>query len=493
MYDKEQLEFIKELEIKNALYKSQKKKKRLLLWTIILILILIGSIAYFVFLPNLQLKGEKNITLEYSSSYKEPGYQAYLYGKNITNQVKTKGKINTKRIGSYKIEYTITNGILVNKMVRKIMVVDTKKPNIILKGKEDTYLCPNQKYKEEGFEAKDEYDGILTDKVQIIKKENEIIYTVSDSSKNKVEQKRKLITKDIEKPTITLAGTSPFYLYRGSTYQEPGYQAYDNCEGDITNKVTVSGSVDTSQIGSYAIKYIVKDAAGNQTETQRDIVVRSERNANNSADVKGSIYLTFDDGPGGATKEILDILKEEGVSATFFVTGNGADDLIKREFDEGHTVALHTYTHDYAKVYASIYDYFSDLNKIRDRVERITGHRSNIIRFPGGSSNTVSKHYNLGIMSKLTKDVLNRGYHYFDWNVDSGDAGECAASGSTKCVYENVIKGLSKNKANVVLLHDVKSYTAAALKDIIRYGKEHGYTFLPITEDTKMVTHSVHN
>ena len=113
-----------------------------------------------------------------------------------------------------------------------------------------------------------------------------------------------------------------------------------------------------------------------------------------------------------------------------------------------------------------------------------------IIRFPGGSSNTISRRYCQNIMSTLTSEVLNRGYHYFDWNISSGDAGSVkTASG----VYNNVVKNLSKTRTNMVLMHDIKSYTKDALRDIIRYGKENGYRFERITMDTKMITQRVNN
>src|SRR5699024_5238173 len=102
-----------------------------------------------------------------------------------------------------------------------------------------------------------------------------------------------------------------------------------------------------------------------------------------------AVYLTFDDGPSENTGRILDILKQYNIKATFFVTGNNQehDDMIKRAFDEGHSIGLHTYTHDYASVYASEEAYFDDLKKISDLVESIIGQKSYLIRFPGGSSN----------------------------------------------------------------------------------------------------------
>ena len=93
-------------------------------------------------------------------------------------------------------------------------------------------------------------------------------------------------------------------------------------------------------------------------------------------------------------------------------------------------------------------------------------------------------------MTTLTKDVLSKGYHYFDWNIDSDDAGSAKSSSA---VYNNVVRNLSKNKANIVLMHDIKTQTKDALTSIIKFGKNNGYTFAKITMDTPMVTHKVNN
>ena len=179
------------------------------------------------------------------------------------------------------------------------------------------------------------------------------------------------------------------------------------------------------------------------------------------------------------------------MKATFFVTNKGPDELIKREYDEGHTVALHTASHDYAIVYASADSYFSDLYSVQDRVKRITGYESKIIRFPGGSSNTISRRYSAGIMSYLTGEVLNRGFKYYDWNVSSGDA--AGGSPSSSDIYNNVVSSLRKDRVNMVLMHDIKTYTRDALRDIIHYGKNNGYTFEKITMGTEMIRQRVNN
>lgn len=209
------------------------------------------------------------------------------------------------------------------------------------------------------------------------------------------------------------------------------------------------------------------------------------------ANAKGVIYLTFDDGPGADTARLLDILKAKDVKATFFVTGVGDDALIKREYDEGHTVGLHSFTHRYNVIYTSVAAYFDDLNQVATRVKNITGEDAKLIRFPGGSSNTVSARYDGGarIMSTLVNEVQNRGYQYFDWNISSGDAG---GANTADEVFVNVAAHL-KEGPNVVLQHDIKSYSVDAVERIIDHGLSNGYIFMPLTTSSPVTHHNVNN
>lgn len=218
---------------------------------------------------------------------------------------------------------------------------------------------------------------------------------------------------------------------------------------------------------------------------------KAAEHAKKLAEATGVIYLTYDDGPGDYTNALLDVLAEYDVKATFFVTGRGDDATIKREFDEGHTVALHTWSHNYAYLYANVDNYFADLGQIADRVKNITGESSKIIRFPGGSSNTISTRYDgrSRIMSTLTREVEARGYQYFDWNVDSDDAGRAKDADT---VYANVITRI-KPGPNVVLQHDIKPYSVEAVARIIEWGNTYGYVFEPLAIDSPTVHHGVNN
>lgn len=454
---------------------------------VILLFLMITILVFSIcqkYAPHLTLKQPSKIIIEYKEPYEEPGYQLIINGKDRADEVKVLGKVNSKKLGKYTVTYQYQKGLIKKEKKRTVYVKDLTSPAIILCGGKVISMCPNQDYKEDGYLAIDNYDGNLSKKVKVKEKENEYTYSVVDSSKNKSTITRKIVKKDTVKPTITLEKGNIIHITQDSTYQEEGYLAKDNCDGDITSQVKVTGKVDTSQIGTYKVTYTVSDHSGNKTSVIRTIHVQKKSSP-------GTIYLTFDDGPrSGTTDFILDILKEENIKATFFVTASGPDELIKREYEEGHTVGLHTASHNYSEIYSSKEAYFNDLKIVQDRVEKIIGMKSTIIRFPGGSSNTISRKYTEGIMTELTKEVLERGYYYYDWNISSGDAGETK---DRNAVVENVINHLSKDQANVVLMHDIKPYTRDALKQIIEYGKANGYTFERITEETEMITQKVNN
>ncbi len=455
-----------------------------------IILIIIVLILIYFFIPKIKLDSTE-VTLNYNEKYSEGKVTARNVFKDYTKNVKVLGKVDTKKVGKYKIDYVLNYGMLILKKTKTVNVVDKKEPVITLEGNTDITLCPGCKYEEEGFSATDEYDGDLTDKVIKEQLEDKIVYTVEDSSKNKVSVERKIKEEDKEAPVITLNGYENVTIYKGNVYVEEGASATDNCDGDITSLIEISGTVDNTKVGVYEITYTVNDKSGNTTSVKRKVSVIYPPSGGGN----GYIYLTFDDGPSNLTLDILDILKEEGVKATFFVTGqsDSTNYIIKRAYDEGHTIGLHTYSHEYSYVYSSVDNYFADLNRISNKVENIIGKKTNIIRFPGGSSNTVSRNYSIGIMTRLTGEVLNRGYRYFDWNVDADDAG--GAYTDSNRIYLNVVNNLSHYKTNVVLMHDSYGHTATrdALKNIIQYGKRNGYKFASIDDSTPTVVHGVNN
>ena len=172
--------------------------------------------------------------------------------------------------------------------------------------------------------------------------------------------------------------------------------------------------------------------------------------------------------------------------------GDNLNYLIKREYNEGHTVALHSNTHNYSIDYASKDAYINGLNILSNKDNSLIGIHPKIIRFPEGSSNTVSARYTKGVMTYLATELTKKGYKYYDWNISSGDAGEAKSS---RDIYKNVTNNLSHNKTNIVLMHDFDNNykTLNALKDIIHYGKNNGYKFANITMETPQITHRISN
>ena len=304
-----------------------------------IILIVLTLILIYFLIPKIKLDSTE-VTLNYNEKYSEGKVSARNVFKDYTKDVKVLGKVDTKKVGKYKINYVLNYGMLILKRTKTVNVVDKKEPVITLEGNIDITLCPGCKYEEEGFSATDEYDGDLTDKVVKEQLKDKIVYTVEDSSKNKVSVERKIKEEDKEAPVITLNGYENVTIYKGNVYVEEGASATDNCDGDITSLIETSGSVDNTKVGVYEITYTVNDKSGNTTSVKRKVSVIYPPSGGGN----GYIYLTFDDGPSNLTLDILDILKEEGVKATFFVTGqsDSTNYIIKRAYDEGHTIALHT-------------------------------------------------------------------------------------------------------------------------------------------------------
>jgi len=200
------------------------------------------------------------------------------------------------------------------------------------------------------------------------------------------------------------------------------------------------------------------------------------------------VYLTFDDGPSSNTDKILDILDAYGVKATFFVVGKGEKYAAqyKRIVEDGHTLGMHSYTHKYSEVYASKDSYVNDLTMLHDFLYEITGVDCNFVRFPGGSSNTISD----VDMHELAAYLEEQGLTYFDWNVAGGDA--TSEHINADKIVSNVLDNIGKYNNSVVLLHDAsgKDSTVEALPIIIEKILESGDTvILPISENTVKVQH----
>lgn len=187
------------------------------------------------------------------------------------------------------------------------------------------------------------------------------------------------------------------------------------------------------------------------------------------------VYLTFDDGPSALTEDVLDILDEYGVKATFFVVAKD-DETSKQRLreiaDRGHAIGLHSYTHDYRKIYASVDAFLDDFAKEREIIYSATGEYPTMFRFPGGSVNSYNKKTAKAIIDEMTR----RGYTYYDWNVSSGDAEYGATRES---IYRDTITQTKARTKAIVLCHDTnaKGDTVSQLPAILKELKQSGYRF----------------
>ena len=469
--------------------------KKLIIILSSLIGIIFFSLIYFFYDREIyfNLKGRNIVNISINDEYEEDGFTALyctkhfkLFCKNIKKNVKI---IKNDKKDFYK---TYFNYILKYKgkekiLVREINYKDLDSPTIKLIGN-NTSICPNDDYLEEGYIATDNVDGDITDKVVISKIDNKIYYSVSDNAGNKKIVYRTLEYKDDISPTINLFGGETIYLYINQNYNEKGYTATDNCDGDITKKVNINSNLDNTKTGEYNIEYSVLDNSGNKFIINRKVIVYDDLS---SIPKNGKVvYLTFDDGPCVYTEDIINVLNKYNVKATFFVTNqfSGYNDMIKKEYDYGHSIAVHTYSHNYNLIYSSLDSYLDDFNKMNEIIKEQTGSYSKIFRFPGGSSNTISK-FNRGIVTDIANKMNESGYIYFDWNVDSNDTG----TADPNQIFKNVINGIENNESSVVLMHDIKRANIDSVDKIIKYGLENGYTFLPLDESSPLIQHTISN
>ena len=262
--------------------------------------------------------------------------------------------------------------------------------------------------------------------------------------------------------------------------QKSAVEAYVSALGNPSGQEGASGQEATAG----------QEGASGQEATagQEDACGQEDASDEENVTVR-KVYLTFDDGPSSNTDNILDILDTYGVKATFFVTGKEgakAEASYRRIVEEGHTLGMHSYTHDYSVIYASEEAFMEDMEKLQRYLYDVTGVQSTYIRFPGGSSNKVSD----VDMRLLITDVHEAGMEYFDWNVSSQDASSKPLTKEE--ILDNCLNSIERFQNCIILMHDAgsKDSTVEALPELIEHIQAMEHTeLLPITEDTVPVWH----
>ena len=457
-----------------------KKMKNLtvVFFAIFAILLILPIMIMMIPRINIELKGNKKEVLEVGSKYKDKGANAFISNlftkKSI--EVRTAGEVDSNKVGTYKITYEAKDNGQSKLVTREIQVVDKTKPTIKIN---KISACQNNKTFDFDVEVTDNYDGDLKDKLKYQVEDEKIIFNVSDEAGNTTEIEGELKYIDDEKPVITIKGNSTINLRKGDEYIDAGATASDSCDGDLTKKIKTDNKVNTNEVGSYEVVYTVEDNNGNKTTKSRKVVVSEETIEGN-----GTIYLTFDDGPGKYTSQILDTLDKYNIKATFFVTSQfpGYLDKIKDEYDRGHTVGVHTYSHKWS-IYNAVDSYWNDFSSMENIVYEKTGVHPKYFRFPGGTSNTANCKYNdiNNMMETLTNLMTEKGYVYFDWHVDSCDT---CKNNSVNDIVDSIKKYVKGSGNYIILMHDIKKNTMEALPSVIEYLKAHNYTFKKIDDTT---------
>ena len=197
-----------------------------------------------------------------------------------------------------------------------------------------------------------------------------------------------------------------------------------------------------------------------------------------------TVYLTFDDGPSVLTENILMYLRQENVKATFFVVPEGAEYcriLLRKIAADGHTIGIHTASHDYEKIYSSPEAFLDDFYNAYSLVYEATGIKADIYRFAGGSIND----YNEDVREDIIAEMSRRGFQYFDWNVDSNDW----QGYNWTQLYNSVLSDASELSTPVILFHDtgMRENTVLVIEDIIKALKNKGYQFGSLSQKTEPI------
>lgn len=318
---------------------------------------------------------------------------------------------------------------------------------------------------------------------------------VEDSYGNKSEKNAYVQVQEKDEEPPIVKGLTPITLLIGDEIDLKKGVSVEDAHDDHPTMTIDDSQLNIRKIGEYEVYYHVQDQAGNEETYTRQVEVLSQyENREASLDGVKTCYLTFDDGPSENTEKILKILDRYQIKATFFVTGTSPKDFhyIKEAYQKGHTIGLHTYSHDYEYIYSSLKNYISDLNRIKEVVYQQTGMNAQFIRFPGGSSNLVSKKYNEGIMTRLSKKVIDLGYQYYDWTSINGD-GEGIKT--VEGLQKKAIEEIGHQEDIMFLMHDsaAQDNTVKALPSLLDYLIKKGYTFQVIDETSPTFHHHIQN
>lgn len=431
-----------------------------------------------------ELIGEETVYLEYGTAYEEQGIRAVRQNRlsKITKEYAYEIQNGVgESIGVYEVLYTVSNRAG-TQIKRYVIVCDTKAPEIFAPD-ETVKINPRAGYNL-NLKAYDAKDGDVSETITYEIKEDRLIVYANDKEGN-IAQKEIQIEFVDSVPVICLLGETNERLTELKPYQDPGFTALDEYGNDLSAAVKVTGKVrgaiatqsaaGKQLIDPYVLTYSYTNEAGKTVSVQRTVNIIAPPAPKGGKPRSNTLFLTFDDGPSAYTSRLLDILKKNEVTAAFFVTGTAAyRSMIGRAYREGHVIGAHCYVHAYNTIYASLEAYLDDLQKIQDVIYEQTGAYTRFVRFPGGTSNTVSKKC-VGLMTTLSKLIPQMGYQYFDWNASCGDGADHTAEETLAYFKQYVQK--QKSGEIMMLCHDTKYNTVCSVEEMILWAKAEGKEF----------------
>ena len=277
-------------------------------------------------------------------------------------------------------------------------------------------------------------------------------------------------------PSVSVCGNDVVELFCGEHYTEEGCQAFDAEGNDISERVEITGEVCTWLPAEYELTYSVKESDSTTLSCTRKIRVLPKE-LPETVNPEKTIYLTFDDGPGEYTDELLTLLDDFDAKATFFIVGKQLElypEQIDRIVASGHSAGIHCYYHEYKYVYSSENTFVEDMLKTREMIYELSGYTADILRFPGGSATAAAYAGNKidGGFERLSGIIEDLGMRYYDWDV-SADPMDDGLEHSVR----RTEKTAESMDYTIVLEHDTKSTCVEATRKLLEWGIENGYSF----------------
>ena len=427
---------------------------------------------------ELKVTGEKNQTIEVGGKYVERGAVATVHSsgrESFRIDVTRSGEVDTGKTGKYRIVYTAFYDGRQYSAERTVEVADTTRPEITIRYEEDegkTWITGSPGYR---ITVMDNYDGDITGNAETSVTENTVMVYAEDSSGNKAEQTFE-IPKSIAAPAIEFPDDSDvIYAYVGDEIRAPKPRAYDGNGNDLSEYIKTEGTPDIKKAGRYEVRYFISNDHGVTVDAYRTYIISQRTNPKSVLNENKVIYLTYNGVQPVALQNLLKVLATYGVRATFFLGGwdstytSQMRDITKNE----QSVGLYSYEKVLPLQFDDADHYFEDLTRIQHLVSIQTGIRSYKVRIPGGSFSGVNS--NDFMIGRIRTELREGGYTWYDSTISAMDG-----NATSRQIFDTVTSQIGYGKSNIVAFDSDGQDIVDATENIIIWGIDNGYTFMPL-------------